>query len=100
MKKMVAFAAVAVSLVAAVAVAASRASRSSTPRIVSVASAALAAHQRITVLPSPGLYSATPHSGLVLVPKPVEPSLVIVPAASTQLDDCIVSPHLHLEPKK
>jgi len=101
MKKPLIFAAaVAVSLVAVVAIAASRASRPSTPEIVFVGVAAHTAQQRETLLPCPGLYSATPYSGLVLVPKPVDPALAVVPAASTQLDDCIVSPHVHLEPKK
>ena len=96
MKKPLIFAAVAFSLAAVMAVAASRASRPSAPKIGFAGVAAHTAQQQET----PGLYSATPYSGLVLVPKPVDPSFVVVPAASTQLDNCIVSPRVHLELKK
>ncbi len=48
----------------------------------------------------PGVYWASPYSGLVLVPEPIDSALVIAPPAGATLDDCAKVPNLHLEPKE
>jgi len=100
MMKPLIIATVAVSLATGFAVAASKTTRPSIPRTRSTGFAAAAPQQRAVVLPSPGLYSATPYSGLVLVPKSVDPAFVMVPAARPELDRCIINPHVQLVPRK
>ena len=94
MKTQLIFTAVAGITLAATALAAGRASRPS--HSVSAVVAADAAQMPKRSIPSPGLYSATPYSGLVLVPESIDPAFAVAPGVSTQIDNCIVIPEMHL----
>lgn len=48
-------------------------------------------------LPSPGIYLAAPYSCIVIVPESVDPAFEHKPG-DTLPDDCVISPHSHLEP--
>jgi hypothetical protein len=48
----------------------------------------------------PGVYQATPYSGIVVVPQPVDSLAVHVPTSTNQFAIRSVKPSLHLIPKK
>jgi hypothetical protein len=56
--------------------------------------------QELHELPPPGIYNSTPYSCVVIVPEPVDPSFEHLLGADRQLDNCVIRPHTHLEPKK
>lgn len=49
--------------------------------------------------PSPGIYAATPYSGLVLVPEPIDTAFVVAPPLDATMDHCFRVPELRLDPK-
>jgi len=100
MKKSFIMAAVAVSLVTGLAVAASKASRPVNPQPHLAPVVISRPQPRETTFPAPGLYSATPCSGIVFVPKQVDAAFAVLPPANKPMDDCIVTPDVQLEPKK
>ena len=56
--------------------------------------------QKVIVSPLPGIYQATPHSAIVVVPHAFDGIAVHVPKSTNRFAIRSIEPPLHLEPKK
>jgi hypothetical protein len=60
----------------------------------------LSKNLQIHKAPSPGVYTSSPYTCIVVVPETVDPLFEHLAGMDIKMDDCVIYPPSHLEPRK